>query len=114
VTYDQFDVVVVPFPFAEASTLKRRPALILSSQKNFNTSIKRSVMTMITTASHAPWVLDVLITDLKLAGLKTTSVIRMKLFTLDDALVVKRIGALSQNDKVAVRQALQKLFDWED
>lgn len=110
----KFDVVVVPFPFTEASTSKRRPALILSSEKNFNTLVKRSVMAMITTASHAPWVLDVLITDLKLTGLKTTSVTRMKLFTLDDALIVKRIGTLSQNDKVAVKQALQKLFGWED
>ena len=113
-TYSQFDIVVVPFPFTEASTSKRRPAIILSSKKNFNASTKRSVMAMITTASHAPWALDVPIMDLKLAGLKAASVIRMKLFTLDSVLVIKRIGTLSQGDREAVKQTLQELFEWEN
>jgi mRNA interferase MazF len=35
----------------------------------------------------------------------------MKLFTLDDALVVRRIGTLSQIDKTTVQAALQQLFN---
>lgn len=111
-TYEQFDVVVVPFPFTEAFTNKKRPALVLSDEQNFNGLLKKSIMAMITTATHTPWALDVAITDLKGAGLKAASVVRMKLFTLDDVLVSKRIGTLSQLDIVAVNQALQKLFDF--
>ncbi|MBF0195885.1 MAG: hypothetical protein HQL71_15100 [Magnetococcales bacterium] len=33
VTYDVYDVVVVPFPFTDRSTSKRRPALVLSSSE---------------------------------------------------------------------------------
>ena len=42
--YNQFDVVVVPFPFTDSSTTKRRPALIISEQIAFNTPMQKSVM----------------------------------------------------------------------
>ncbi|WP_249263502.1 type II toxin-antitoxin system PemK/MazF family toxin [Microcystis aeruginosa] len=48
VIYEQFDVVVVPFPFTDINATKRRPALILSDALAFNTSVGRSVMAMIT------------------------------------------------------------------
>jgi mRNA interferase MazF len=57
--YNQFDVVVVPFPFTDNSTTKRRPALIISEQIAFNTPMQKSVMAMITTPTHQPWALDV-------------------------------------------------------
>nr|WP_248277325.1 type II toxin-antitoxin system PemK/MazF family toxin [Brasilonema octagenarum] len=112
VTFDQFDVVVVPFPFTDTSGSKKRPALVLSDAVAFNTLLSRSVMAMITTRTHAPWVLDVPITDLSSAGLKAASIVRMKLFTLDDALVLRHIGTLAEADKAAVKQALQQLFNW--
>lgn len=108
-TYNQFDVVVVPFPFTDASATKRRPALVLSDIV-LNMPLHRSVMAMITTASHSPWILDVAIADLASAGLKAASVVRMKLFTLDDSIVVKQIGVLAQTDKLAVQKTLQQLF----
>jgi hypothetical protein len=39
-------------------------------------------MAMITSASHAPWPLDVAIADLKSAGLSVPSIVRLKLFAL--------------------------------
>jgi mRNA interferase MazF len=65
---------------------------------------------MITTATHSPWVLDVSISNLQEAGLKVPSVIRMKLFTLDHALILKRVGHLVIIDRIAVEQALRSLL----
>jgi mRNA interferase MazF len=65
---------------------------------------------MITTTSHYSWALDVQITDLASAGLKTDSIVRMKLFTIDDALVIKKIGKLAKKDELAVQKTLQQLF----
>ncbi|URR36253.1 type II toxin-antitoxin system PemK/MazF family toxin [Thermosynechococcus sp. HN-54] len=107
---EQFDVVVVPFPFTDRTATKRRPALVLSDQKGFNTPIGHSVMAMITTATHSPWPLDVLIQDLSSTGLQVPSIIRMKLFTLDHSMILKSIGQLSDRDATAVKTVLQQLF----
>jgi mRNA interferase MazF len=110
VTYKQFDVVVVPFPFTDKSTTKKRPAVVISDANTFNLSLQKSVMAMITTTGHSSWNLDIPITDLSSAGLKASSLIRMKLFTLDNILVIKKIGTLTLTDQLAVRQALKQLF----
>jgi len=109
-TYRQFDVVVVPFPFTDAEASKRRPALVLSADQTFNSPVGHSVMAMITTAFHSAWALDVEITDLTSAGLKNPSIVRMKLFTLDHALVRKQIGPLSAVDQAAVITSLTSLL----
>lgn len=109
-TYKQFDVVVVPFPFTETTATKKRPVVVVSDTPSFNQLVKKSVMAMITTTTHTPWALDTSITDLKSAGLKADSLIRMKLFTLDDSLVIKKIGHLALDDQLALSTNLKQLF----
>jgi mRNA interferase MazF len=105
-----FSVVSVPFPFTDRASTKRRPALVLSSAKAFNNVIGHSVMAMITSAKNSAWPLDVEIQDLKSAGLPSSSIVRMKLFTLDHKLVMSHLGVLSERDSYAVREAVQKLL----
>lgn len=107
-TYKQFDVVVVPFPFTDRATTKKRPALIVSDTQVMNND--KSVMAMITTANHAPWPLDISITDLASTGLKAISIVRFKLFTLDNNFIVRKIGNLSQSDRNKVQEAMTQLF----
>jgi mRNA interferase MazF len=107
--YKRFEVVVVPFPFTDRTATKKRPALVLSSER-FNSGIGHSVMAMITTASHSAWPLDVGIADLADAGLMIPSIIRMKLFTIDHLLVQKQIGYLSLQDQKSVNSTLQSLL----
>jgi mRNA interferase MazF len=110
--YSQFDVVVVPFPFTDSSTTKRRPALILSDAGTFNTPMQKGVMAMITTATHQPWALDISIADLSAAGLNAASIVRMKLFTLDYSLIVRQIGHLGAVDVDEVMTSIEKLFNF--
>ena len=42
--FKTFDVVRVPFPFTDRLASKSRPALILSSERHFNTAAGHSVM----------------------------------------------------------------------
>jgi len=109
VSFDRFDVVVVPFPFTDRQASKRRPAVVISDAENFNRRIGHSVMAMITSTRHAPWPLDVPVTDLDAAGLPVPSLVRMKLFTLDHRLVLHRIGRLAAQDQQRLTAALVRL-----
>ena len=109
-TFDKFDIVVVPFPFTDKTTSKRRPALVLSDKANFNKKVGQSVLAMITSAKNSDWPLDTEISDLDSAGLPSASIIRMKLFTLDDQFIIRKAGTLAFSDQEQVIAALQNLF----
>ena len=107
---DAFDVVVVPFPFTDRAASKRRPALVLSDRAAFNARIGHAVLAMITSATNSDWPFDVKVTDLKAAGLPSASFVRMKLFTLDQQLIVRKAGSLATTDRQAVATAVRKLL----
>ena len=104
-TCDVWDVVVVPFPFSERPGTKRRPALVLS-RSVFNKA-GHSVLAMITTRARRPWPVDVEITNFEQAGLHLPCIVRLKLFTLDNRLLLKRIGTLAAADRREVTSAVR-------
>lgn len=109
-TCKQWEVVVVPFPFGNQPGTKRRPALVLSHQ-SFN-SRGHTVLAMITTSSHRPWPGDVNLSDYKSAGLHNACIVRLKLFTLDNRLLMKRIGRVSVNDQKKISSQLNTYLPW--
>jgi mRNA-degrading endonuclease toxin of MazEF toxin-antitoxin module len=110
VIYNRYDIVKVPFPFTDRQSNKNRPALIISSEKSFNSRVGHSVMAMITSAKHSAWPLDTLINDLDSAGLPVASLIRLKLFTLDHRLIIKTLGHLSDQDRIIFNQNINALI----
>jgi len=106
VIFDAGDVIIVPFPFTDRTTTKRRPALVLSNAA-FNTATGHIIAAMITSAKQSAWASDVAITDLAAAGLAVPCVVRMKLFTLEAGLVVRSAGRLGAGDAAEVQGALQ-------
>jgi len=110
--YEPLDVVVVPFPFTDSSRKKRRPALVLSQKAKFGALIEHSVLAMITSQKNEPWPLDVTIKHKNESGLTAPSIVRMKLFTLDNRLILKKVGHLSKADQEQVKQNLSKIFDY--
>jgi mRNA interferase MazF len=105
VTFKAFDVVAVPFPFTDRNATKRRPALVISNEK-FNQQHNQIVLAMITTTTDNVWPSDVTLTNWQKAGLKLSCQLRLKLFTLDQNLVLKAIGHLSSKDVKSVQAAL--------
>ena len=109
VVCDKGEVAIVPFPFTDLAKAKTRPALALSVSAA-NQANGQTIFAMITTAVHNRWPSDVLLADLAACGLGRPSVVRFKLFTLDNRLIARRIGALSDKDRRAVQQALRNLL----
>jgi mRNA interferase MazF len=103
--FDSFDVVVVPFPYADRLAEKRRPALVISNRR---LAIHGLIwVAMITSADNEAWSSDVAITDLKRAGLPAPSVVRTaKIACIEPTRIDRRLGRL---EKAAARTAAQKL-----
>ena len=98
-------VVVVPFPFTEGPRSKRRPALALST-KAFSEN-GYTVLAMITTKARPSWPGDTDIGDYQLAGLKVPCIVRLKLFTLDNRLILNQTGRLSEIDRTKISQNIR-------
>jgi len=103
---ERWDVVVVPFPFTERADTKRRPALAISATA-FNEN-GQTVLAMITTKSHPPWPGDAKIEEFGVAGLEMPCMVRLKIFTLDNRLIMKKIGHLSSLDRQGVAEQIQR------
>ena len=108
-TFEPFSVVVVPFPFTDSQLSKRRKAVVISKTV-FQSGSKAVVLAMITSARESDWPGDVEVADLKAAGLRKSCVARLKLFTLDEALIDSQVGKLSDRDQGAIRNAWSALL----
>ena len=107
-TFEPYDVVVVPFPFTDRRASRRRPALVVSSE-SFPADHGQSVLAMIT-STRAGWPSDVSIRRWQEAGLHVPCRVRFKLFTLDNSLVLRRVGSLAERDRVAAGEALTRML----
>lgn len=106
---ERFDVIVVPFPFTDLPVRKRRPAVVLSNHA-WHVATGEVFAAMITTAARSNWPLDVPLTDLAIAGLAHPCCVRVKLFTVETALVQRLAGRLSASDAAAARPSLLGLL----
>lgn len=103
--YRPGEIVLVSFPYADATGAKRRPALIV-----LDTGDEDVVVARVTTQS-ANTDFDVAVVEWRQAGLLAASVVRLhKLATLQKRLVERRLGALTAKDWSQVRARIQHLW----
>jgi mRNA interferase MazF len=107
--FERFDVVVVPFPFVDAAGTKPRPALVLSNE-SFNRENGHAVLAMITRATDTKWRSDHTIEEFEKSGLRDPSVVRFKIFTLDNRILQRRIGHLGDNDARGCAAAVDSIL----
>jgi mRNA interferase MazF len=108
VIFDRFDTAVVPFPFADIPILKRRPVVILSGQR-FNRENDATLVGMITTAKETQWSSDTLIIDLGAAGLKVPCIVRWRLATIPNGLILRPLGRMSPLDRMACERGFAEM-----
>lgn len=104
----KWDIVVLPFPYVDINTNKRRPALVISSDE-FNETTGLLWVLMITTSTSS-WAHDVSIKNLKLTNLPAPSKIRCaKLATVEKDRVVRVIGELARKEVKGVKKVLSDI-----
>ena len=103
------DVILVPFPFTDQSTTKRRPAVVISSSR-YNTARPDLILLAITSQVRASLAFgEALIVDWHTAGLIKPSVFKPLITTIEQVLVIKRLGNLSTADETALRAVIEKI-----
>jgi len=109
--YKRGDVVLVPFPFSDQTTVKKRPAIIVSSNHYNNTSSDIVIMAITSQIDKTIGIGECSVSDWKIAGLLKPSAIKPAISTIEQKLVLKKLGKLSSADLSSVENALRNFLD---
>jgi len=101
-------VVLVPFPYADFTTFKKRPALVIGKAE-FNNLILCQITSNAYTSQRA---LNLTDNDFEEGSLPVKSFVRPdKLFTVEQSIIETKLGSLKTGQTNTVKEAVQRLFD---
>ena len=111
-TYKKWDIILVPFPFTDLKTSKKRPALIISPDK-YNEKFD-VVIAFITSKLDSEYRSgDYKILEWEKSNLPKPPMIRTKFATIDKSVILKKIGRLSEKDVNGFKKSLISFFaEW--
>lgn len=109
--YKQGDVVLVAFPFTNLKGAKQRPVLILSPQHH--NMITEDIVVCGITTNLSDETNSVLINqkDMAEGDIHFTSRIKVdKLFTLEQNLIIRKLGRVNATTLTRIKNVIKKLF----
>lgn len=108
--YKRGDIVLVPFPFTDLSSSKRRPALVISPDA-FNDQMADLVVAAITSQLTNDHAVTIEPTDCVDGVLPKVSVVKLaKVFTIHSTLVIKKLCALREEKLADVLGEVRQFF----
>jgi mRNA interferase MazF len=108
--YQFGDIVLVPFPFTDHSATKQRPGVIVSSPA-YNRVRRDLILMAVTSQVRGSGAFgEVLVQDWQAAKLLKPSAVKPVLATLEQVLVIKTLGRLSQRDQQTLRETIGKII----
>ena len=106
-SYEFGDVVLVPFPFTDQRSTKKRPAVVVSSAAYHRDRVDLIVMAVTSHLRAMTAMGETIVNQWKEAGLLKPSVIKPVVATLERRLVLKKLGHLGEQDREALRRTLR-------
>lgn len=104
------DIVLVPFPFTDQSSHKKRPAVVVSSN-SYNENKPDLIIMAITSQITLPLSLgEYQIIDFLSSGLLKPSVIKPVISTVEKTLIIRKLGQLSSSDCYQLKNILNSLL----
>ena len=108
--YEFGDLVLVPFPFTDQTTSKRRPAVVVSSDAYHRERPDLVILAVTSQVRPAAGVGEAAVAKWKEAGLLKPSVIKPVLTTLERSLLLRKLGRLEEEDRGALREVLRAIL----
>ena len=104
------DIVLVPFPFTNQRTTKKRPAVVVSSAA-YNAA-RPDLIVLAITSQNRPTkdASEAAVRHWRTAGLLKPSVFKPLVATIEQALVLRVLGKLDPDDRTTLRSLLSLII----
>lgn len=107
---EQGDIVLIPIPFTDLSSQKRRPVIIISNDSYNQTAPDMVVVAMTSNPVLTPYSFTITSADLILGSLNRPGVVRAdKIYTLHQSLITKTFGRVNTQTLNRIRAFLREL-----
>ena len=108
--YSFGDVVLVPFPFTDQTSVKKRPAVIVSSN-GYNANRRDLVIMAITSQVRTPLRFgEALVADWQAAGLIKPSVLKPVFTTIEQGLILRTMGSIAAADLHTLKAVIAQVI----
>lgn len=110
-TYKFADVLLVPFPFTNQESSKKRPAIVVSSDI-YNQQKPDIILIAVTSQVGTDLKLgEMIVSDWLTAGLLKPSIIKPVVATIENDLVYRKLGQLQSQDIRDLKNILQQVIN---
>jgi len=107
---EQGDIVLIPIPFTDLSSQKRRPVIIVSNDTYNHKTTDIVVVAMTSNPDTTDYSFTVTSSDLEKGALNRPGKVRVdKIYTLSQSIVVKTFGRVNVATLDRIRKTLQEL-----
>lgn len=112
--FKQRDIILIPIPFTDLASQKKRPAIVISFDKYNDTSEDIIVVALTSTVKKQDFTIVITSEDLEDGKLKATSMISVdKIYTLNKSIVLKKFGKIKSPVFAKIKTSLLKLIEQE-
>ncbi len=111
---DQRELCLLPVPFSDLSSTKKRPVIIISS--NAYNGLSKDVLVMAVTSNLADKISTISLNsgDMESGSLKASSRVRFdKIYSIDHSLIIRSFGKITQQKFKEIIKALNELLSFE-
>ncbi len=106
----QGDIVLIPIPFTDLSSQKRRPVIVVSNDAYNRKTMDIVVVAMTSNPVAADYSFTITSSNLEQGRLNRPGKVRVdKIYTLSQSIVVKTFGRVNSNVLDRIRSTLQNL-----
>ena len=107
--YKRGEIVLIPVPFSNLSSVKKRPVLVISN--TLYNYANRDIIVVAITSNIIQNGIIIEANDLTVGALPKKSLIRCdKIYTLEQGIVIKRFGVLSDDVLLKVANEIHRLI----
>ena len=104
------EIVLVPFPFSNQSTTKKRPAVVISSA-DYHEQLPDLLIMAITSQTRTIQTFgETIVNDWQSAGLLKPSIIKPVITTIEPSLVIRKLGQLTSEDQKMLKHTIASII----